>query len=73
MQLVTGGQTAISVNGEIGSFFRNKRGLRQGGPMSPLLFNFVVNALAALPRKAITAGHIKGVVSHLIPGGISHL
>lgn len=73
MQLVTGGQTAISVNGEIGSFFQNRRGLRHGDPMSPLLFNFVVDALAALPRKATTAGHIKGVVSHLIPGGISHL
>ena len=73
MQLVTGGQTVISVNGEIGSFFQNRRGLRHGDPMSPFLFNFVVDALAALPRKATTAGHIKGVVSHLIPGGISHL
>jgi hypothetical protein len=27
-QLVTGGQTAISINGEVGPFFRNKRGVR---------------------------------------------
>jgi hypothetical protein len=28
MQLVTGGQTAISINGEVGPYFRNKRGVR---------------------------------------------
>jgi hypothetical protein len=26
MQLVSGGQTAISINGEVGPYFRNKRG-----------------------------------------------
>ena len=73
MQLVSGGQTAVSVNGEVGHFFRNKRGLRQGDPISPLLFNFVADALATLLRKATEAGHIKGVLGHLIPGRISHL
>jgi hypothetical protein len=34
MQLVKGGQTAINVNGEIGPFFRNARGVRQGDPLS---------------------------------------
>jgi hypothetical protein len=69
MQLVRGGQTAINVNGEVGPFFRNARGVRQGDPLSPILFDFLVNALAAMLTKANSAGHIKGVVSHLIPGG----
>nr|XP_020188520.2 uncharacterized protein LOC109774221 [Aegilops tauschii subsp. strangulata] len=63
MQLVSGGQTVISVNGEVGHFFHNKRGLRQGDPMSPILFNFVVDALAAMLRKATEAGHIKDLHS----------
>jgi hypothetical protein len=73
MQLVSGGQTAISINGEIGPYFRNKRGVRQGDPISPLLFNFVADALAAILDRAKVAGHIKGVVPHLIPGRVSHL
>jgi hypothetical protein len=33
--LVSGGQTAITINGEVGNFFRNGRGVRQGDPLSP--------------------------------------
>ena len=67
-QLVSGGQTAISINGEIGPYFHNKRGVRQGDPLSPLLFNFIVEALSAMLSAAAAAGHIKGVVPHLVPG-----
>jgi hypothetical protein len=37
------------------------------------LFDFVVDALAAILDKANSAGHIQEVVPHLIPGGITHL
>jgi hypothetical protein len=73
MQLVSGGQIAISINGEVGPCFRNKRGVRQGDPISPLLFDFVADALDAFLVRAREAGHIQGVVPHLIPGGVSHL
>jgi hypothetical protein len=64
MQLVSGGQTVISINGEVGPYFRNKRGVRQGHPISPLLFDLVVDALALILKKANAVGHIKGVISH---------
>ena len=73
MHLVSSGHTAVTINGVMGKFFRNKRGLRQGDPSSPLIFNFVADALAALISKARAAGHIKGLISHLIPGGVTHL
>jgi hypothetical protein len=73
MGLVSGGQTSISINGEIGDYFRNGRGVRQGDPLSPLLFDFVVDALSETLDKAKAAGHIRGLVHHLIPGGVSHL
>ena len=73
MQLVTGGHTAVAVNGQTSNFFANGRGLRQGDPASPLLFNFVVDALSRILARAAAAGHISPVSSHLIPNGISHL
>ncbi|KAE8818397.1 hypothetical protein D1007_03843 [Hordeum vulgare] len=50
-------------------------GVKQGDPISPLLFNLAVDALAGIVDKARLAGHILGVVGHLIPGGVglSHL
>jgi hypothetical protein len=73
MQLVTGGQTAISINGEVGPYFRNKRGVRQGDPISPLPFDFLANALAVILDRDSASEHIKGVVSHLVPKGVTHL
>lgn len=61
MQLVRGGHTANSINGEQGPFFRNARGVRPGDPLSPLLFNLVIDALAAILEGAKAAGHIHGV------------
>jgi hypothetical protein len=73
MQLVSGGQTTIAINGEVGPYFSNKRGVQQGDPISPLLFDLVVDALSLILKKASAAGHIKGVISHLLPGGVTHL
>jgi hypothetical protein len=42
--------------------------VRQGDPISPLLFDLVVDALPL-----IRSGHIHGVIPHLLPGGITHL
>nr|XP_051212000.1 uncharacterized protein LOC127329534 [Lolium perenne] len=73
MQLVSGGHTAVNVNGVIGENFRNARGVRQGDPLSPIMFDFMVDSLAAIIARATISGHLKGVVPHLIPRGITHL
>jgi hypothetical protein len=73
MQLVKGGHTAVNINGEPGPFFANARGVRQGDPLSRLLFNFVANALAEMLEGAAVAGHIHGVSPQLVAGGVTHL
>ena len=59
----------IDINGERGEFFQSYRGLRQGDPLSPLLFNLVGDALSAMLHLAGARGEIKGLVPHLIEGG----
>lgn len=40
-QVVTGGTVSVKVNDKIGSYIKSFKGVRQGDPLSPILFNFV--------------------------------
>ena len=68
-----GGSVTIKVNDDVGHYFQTKKGLRQGDPLSPMLFNIVVDMLAILIERAKTDGQIAGVVPHLVDGGLSIL
>jgi hypothetical protein len=72
-QAVEGGKVCVNMNGDWREYFSTFRGLRQGDPLSPLLFHLVGDALSAILDRAKEAGVIRGLVPHLIPGGISHL
>ena len=67
MQSVQGGQVCINVNGHRSSYFKTYQGLRQGDPLSPLLFNLVADVLGELVDKTVDKGLITGVVNHLLP------
>jgi len=71
--MVTGGSVGIKVNDDIGPYFQTKRGLKQGDPMSPILFNIVADMLALLINRAKADGQIRGVIPHLIDDGLSIL
>src|SRR6266542_370323 len=70
---ITGGSVAIKVNDDVGHYFQTKKGLRQGDPLSPILFNIVADMLAVLIEHAKVNGQIEGVVPHLVDGGLSIL
>jgi hypothetical protein len=72
-QVVQTGKVCININGENGDYFKTYKGLRQGDPLSPLLFDFVGEGLAEMLNSARVAGHIKGLAGHLVEGGVSHL
>jgi uncharacterized Rossmann fold enzyme len=38
-QIVEEGRVGVNINGTPGDFFNTHKGLRQGDPLSPLLFN----------------------------------
>ena len=70
---ISGGSVAINVNDEIGPFFQTKKGLRQGDPLSPILFNVVADMLALFINRAKADNQLKGVVPHLVEDGLSIL
>jgi hypothetical protein len=57
----------------VGQNFQTKKGFRQGDPLSPLLFNIVVDMLAALINRAKPEGQIKGVIPDITNDGLSIL
>eukprot|EP00253_Pinus_taeda_P014042 PITA_14042 len=64
---------AVLINGSASSFFNSQRGLRQGCPLSPLLFPLVAEGLSRLIHKARREGKVKGIevainlfISHLL-------
>jgi hypothetical protein len=60
MQTVRGGKVCVNVNGERGTYFNTYQGLRQGDPLSPLLFNLVADVLSNLLDKVVQKSHILG-------------
>jgi retron-type reverse transcriptase len=68
-----GGHVGIKVNDQVGKNFQTKKGVRQGAPLSPILFNIVVDILAIHIKRAKSKGQIEGVILHLVDNGLSIL
>lgn len=60
----------ISINNEESDFFLTGKGVQQGDPLSPTLFNLVVYVFTKMLSKAAGANLIQGLASELIPQGV---
>ena len=72
-EFISRGSVGIRVNDDIGHNFQTQKGLRQGDPLSPILFNVVADMLAILINRAKEDGQIGGLIPHLVEGGVSIL
>uniref|UniRef100_A0A2N9HC19 Reverse transcriptase zinc-binding domain-containing protein n=1 Tax=Fagus sylvatica TaxID=28930 RepID=A0A2N9HC19_FAGSY len=64
---------SVLVNGRAHGFFPTSRGLRQGDPLSPLLFIIVMEALSRMLEWAVTGGYISSFSVGNSSGAISGL
>jgi hypothetical protein len=51
-RIVTGGSVSVKVNDDLGHFFQTRKGMRQGDPLSLVLFNLIVDMLAVLIERS---------------------
>jgi hypothetical protein len=71
--IVKGGSVCVKVNEGMGHFFQTKKGLRQGDPLSPILFNVVADMLAVLIERSKEVSFVDGLLPDLVEGGLSIL
>lgn len=64
---------SVRINDTNGPYFVGWESLKQGDPLSPLLFNLVADVFSKMLFKAARHGIISGLLPHIIPGGVVSL
>lgn len=72
MQLVNRGQTAISINGKVGPYFRNNRRVHRV-TLSPLCYSILWQMSWQQCWMLLKMLATSGAVPHLVQGGVTHL
>jgi hypothetical protein len=70
---MTGGTLSVKINDSVGPYFCSHKGVRQGDPFAPTLFNVAVNCLSKMIQIAKQNGLIARLADHIIEGGCAIL
>jgi hypothetical protein len=73
MKTVSGGKVVVRTNNLTGPFFSTHKGVRQGDPLSPLLFNIVADGLSCMIKRTQEVGLLVDLVPHIIENGCACL
>ena len=65
-----GGSVGVKINDTESEFFLTGKGLRQGDPIAPILFNIVVDVFSKMLIRGSEQGLIKGLCPVFNPGGV---
>jgi hypothetical protein len=68
--LLNKGSVGVRINDVNSDFFETSRGVRQGDPVSPILFNFVADVFTRMLIKAANNNLIFGMFRSFCPSGI---
>ena len=71
--VVTSGTLSVKVNDMLGPYFKSGKGVRQGDPLSPLLFNIAADTLAKMMHMSQRNHLIQGLIPEYIEGGLALL
>jgi len=71
--ILSSAKISIAINGKLHGFFSCTRGVRQGDPLSPLLFCLVEEVMSRSITKMVREGHLKLIIGsrdNLVPSHI---
>jgi hypothetical protein len=67
-EFITFESVGIRVNDDIENYFQTRKGLWQGDPLSPILFNIVADMLAIIINRAKEDGQASRLIPPLFDG-----
>ncbi|WOL08527.1 hypothetical protein Cni_G17280 [Canna indica] len=65
-------ESALVIDGRIGTNFKHKCGVRQGNPLSSFIFNLAIDCLSRLIDQAVRWALVKGVWEQHVSNGTTH-
>jgi hypothetical protein len=69
-QIFHNGTVTVKLNDEIGAYFQSTKGVRQGDPLSPFLFNMGGEVLTKMVLQAQHNGLFVGLAPDLVENGV---
>jgi hypothetical protein len=72
-EAISKGTLSVKINDVLGPYFGSFKGVRQGDPFAPFLFNMAANGLSKMIENAQRNGLFKGLAENLVEHGIAIL